>query len=356
MRELYKKIKELNPNADNILITGLEGNLFGEKILLTDGNIEYATPNSDALYACLMKNIKDNSKDIYSKENSNRNSVYFAEKLGAEKSMVICGGGHVSMPIIRIAKMIGFQVTVLEDRPSFADHARRAGADEVICEDFAGGLCRIEGDKDTFFVIVTRGHRYDMVCLEQIVPKEHAYIGMIGSKLRVKNVLEAVEEKLSVHEKYRGSKEDLKKEMAEIYSPIGLKIHAQTPEEIAVAIIAEIIQVKNTNSSLSTFPKELLTEILSEERSNMGKVLATIVKQKGSTPRGIGTKMVFFQDGTCVGTIGGGCAEADVQRKSILLMNQTKPLLYKVDMTGREAEEDGMVCGGLIEVLLEPFI
>ena len=108
---------------------------------------------------------------------------------------VICGGGHVSIPIIQMGLMIGCHVTVLEDRLKFADHARRAGVHEVICDSFEEGLKRIKGDKDTFFIIVTRGHRYDQVCLENIAKKPHAYIGMIGSRMRVKKVKEAVIEK-----------------------------------------------------------------------------------------------------------------------------------------------------------------
>lgn len=84
--------------------------------------------------------------------------------------------------------MLGFHITVLEDRPKFADHARCAGAHEIICDSFEEGLKRIKGDEDTFFIIVIRGHRYDQVCLENIVRKSHAYIGMIGSRLRVKKV------------------------------------------------------------------------------------------------------------------------------------------------------------------------
>ena len=72
------------------------------------------------------------------------------------------------MPIIRMGKMLGFTVTVLEDRPKFADNARAAGADTVIGEMFRDGLSQVKGDSDTWFVIVTRGHRYDTECLEAI--------------------------------------------------------------------------------------------------------------------------------------------------------------------------------------------
>ena len=350
MRTLYEAIRDLNPNAKNILVTGIDGPLIGQKLLLSDGKSIYSTSDELTAYLDNIEKIEQNGKIKI------EDSTVFCEILGAEKKLVICGGGHVSMPIISMGKMIGFHVTVLEDRPSFANNARRAGADEVICEEFAKGLDTIKGDRDTFFVIVTRGHRYDMACLEKIVPKQNAYIGMIGSKLRVKYVLEAVKDSLKDHPNSKNDgKVVLKESMERISTPIGLKIHAQTPEEIAISIMAEIISVKNGEAQTNAFTKEILKAILDEEKASMGKVLATIISRKGSAPRGVGTKMVFFQDGTTNGTIGGGCAEADIQRKSILLMNEDKPKVYKVDMTGREAEDDGMVCGGVIEVILEPF-
>lgn len=116
----------------------------------------------------------------------------FCDCLGGEKRLVICGGGHVSMPVIQLGAMMEFTVTVLEDRPLYANNARRAGAHQVICDSFENGLDQIEGSKDTYFVILTRGHRYDQVCLERIAKMPHAYIGMIGSRKRVAKVKEVL--------------------------------------------------------------------------------------------------------------------------------------------------------------------
>ncbi len=85
----------------------------------------------------------------------------FAEVLRKPARLVICGGGHVAQQVVSLAKRTGFTVTVLEDRPYFADEARRAGADQVICQDFSKGLNEISGNSDTYFLVVTRGHRYD---------------------------------------------------------------------------------------------------------------------------------------------------------------------------------------------------
>ena len=182
---------------------------------------------------------------------------------------MICGAGHVSIPVIRIGRMIGCTVTVLEDRPRFADNARRAGADTVLCEPFEEGLKKIPGDTDTYFVIVTRGHRYDQMCLEKIMKKEHAYIGMMGSRARTVKVKQALLE--------QGADPQV---LESVHTPIGLPIGGETPEEIGVSIIAEIIQEKNRSRKRGGFTKEILRAILDEEEKDMKKVLATIVTKK----------------------------------------------------------------------------
>lgn len=144
--------------------------------------------------------------------------------------------------------------------------------------------------------------------------------------------------------------------IGEIKSPIGLNIGAETPEEIGVAIMAEIIEVKNQNKRVCGYPEDLLEAILDIVHPGK-KMLATIITRKGSAPRNVGSKMLILEDGRCVGTIGGGCMEAEVLRKARVMMHENNTGLKTeyVDMTGDDAEEEGMVCGGTIEVLLEPL-
>jgi xanthine dehydrogenase accessory factor len=246
--------------------------------------------------------------------------------------------------------MIGFAVTCVDDRPFFADRAREAGADTVICDDFINALNSISGDEDTYFVIVTRGHRWDEECLREIAGKSHAYIGMMGSRRRVKIVKEKLFE------------EGIPREILDsIFSPIGLNIHAETPEEIAVSVMAEIVSVNNQRRIDTGYPKEILDAIInnnSDESFGEGEmILSTIVEKKGPAPREIGTKMLILPDGRCIGTIGGGCVEADVMRKGreMLLIEESVPVLQNINLTNDEASEEGMTCGGIISVLMEPI-
>lgn len=280
----------------------------------------------------------------------------FRERIGRTPKLIICGGGHVSMPIIRMGKMLGFLVTVIEDRPRFADNARAAGADQVICDTFGSGLSQIRGDSDSWFIIVTRGHRYDSECLELILQKRSAYVGMMGSRRRVAIVKEQLEA--------GGIRREL---LDNVHTPIGLKIGAETPEEIAVSVMAEIIQVKNAansgkrgehDSRTGGYSAEILNAVLGigpDSGAEMKKVLATIISRKGSAPRGTGTKMLILEDGRTIDTIGGGCIEGQIIQKALLMMRTGTPDFQtcRVDMTAGEAEDEGMVCGGVVEVMLE---
>lgn len=342
--ELYEEISGLNPNYENYILTLLEGEGFGEKALISNREIAWMsdadgffTQHAEEAAAVSESGILDiDGKRIY------------AELLGHEKKLVVLGAGHVSMPIIKIGRMIGCRVTCIDDRPMFANNARIAGADQVICDVFMKALAQIPGDGDTYFVIVTRGHRWDQDCLRVIARKPHAYIGLMGSKRRVRIVKEKLAE------------EGIPREVLDaVYTPIGLAIGAETPEEIAVSVMAEIIEVKNQKKRNFGYPKEILDAILGanpHERPMEGrKILTTIVTRKGSAPREVGTKMLILPDGHCIGTIGGGCVEADVMRRGreMLLDEDPKPILYHVDLTDDAASEEGMVCGGVLDVLME---
>ena len=323
-----------------MVLTVLDGENIGEKVLTSDGSILWES-QEHGFFRGFQDEIKalDDSGVIRLGGHE-----VFCDVLGNEKQIVICGGGHVSIPVITLGVMMGCEVTVLEDRPLFADNARRAGATKVICAPFEEGLEQVKGNADTYFVIVTRGHRYDQICLEKIARKEHAYIGMIGSRRRTTLVKQILAEK--------GIDKNV---LDSVYTPIGLDIGAETPVEIAVAIMAEIIEVKNKKKRTCGYTKEIMQAVLNPESGSESKVMATIVKRKGSAPQGVGIKMLVLRSGTCIGTIGGGCMEANIMQIALLMASGNGPeaVICKGDMTGADAEEEGMVCGGVVSVLLE---
>ena len=337
--DFYNLLKKIDKSKENIVVTIISGENAGSKILLSDGEILYKGGKEDK-WDEIIKNIPENKKSQALTVNNKK--VYF-EFLRQSYKVVVCGAGHISMSIIQMCKLLDLPVTVIDDRLTFTNNAVAAGADKVICKPFEQALDNIQGDTGTFFIIVTRGHRYDQECLEKIIHKENAYIGMIGSRLRVKKVLDYLEEKGIPRYK-----------LDKVYTPIGLRIGAETPAEIAVSIMAEIIEVKNKKTGLGAYNQELIDFIL-DEKNNIPQALVTIVSRKGSSPRDVGTKMIVSKDGTMTGTIGGGCVEADIRQTALSCLDNKECRLVKIDMTGQEAEDDGMVCGGIIEIFVEPI-
>ncbi len=381
--EFFTALEALDPNVESYSLTCLSPEHLGEKAIWAGGEWFYSDLSNGYPQAKLALNPLDsacgypwdsvckypwdalatsvselalNPLDVGCGIFSLAGESFYVERLGHEKKLIICGAGHVSIAIIKIAKLLALHVICIDDRPLFADHARAAGADQVICEEFETALSRLEGDSDSYFVIVTRGHQYDRDCLRAIAGKKHAYIGLMGSRRRVQLVKEGLRQ------------EGVSGEVLDsVHTPIGLAIGAETPEEIAVSVMAEIIEVKNGTQRNVGIPEEILRAVIGghhREKEAGDKVLCTIVRRKGSAPRQVGTKMLLLSDGRCIGTIGGGCIEAEVVRRGRELLleaedeerrNPVNPdaNLFTVDLTAEMASDEGMVCGGKVEVLLE---
>lgn len=335
-KDFFHQLKGLSKAEKYIITTILEQdeNLGKRSILAKDEYIY--SEGSDVFWQEAKAELSGITKPI-NKEIAGKR--VFAEVMGHSPHIIICGGGHVSLPVAEVAKMLGFKISVIDDRSFFANTARFHMVDNVYCKPFDVALEEIEESLDNYYVIVTRGHAYDQECLRHIINKTSAYVGMIGSRSRVKLVKEAL-----VEEGYDTDK------LATVYTPIGLKIGAETPEEIAISIMAEIIQIKSERSANGGFDSDIIDAI---EAGKMPIALTSLVGRKGSAPRQIGTKMLVFADGSCVGTIGGGCVEADVRRRALIAIDDAETSLVRVDMTGKVAEDDGMVCGGIVDVLIE---
>jgi xanthine dehydrogenase accessory factor len=166
-----------------------------------------------------------------------RAEVFF-DPLTVPQSLFIAGGGHIAVPLADMAAQAGFRVVVVDDRPEFSGSDRFPRAHEVATAPFAGFFSRLEPGPDACVVIITRGHRHDRECLEAVVDKNLAYIGMIGSRRRIATVLDHLE-KAGIP----------RARLADIHSPIGLDIGALTPAEIAVSILSELIAVRRLGSS-----------------------------------------------------------------------------------------------------------
>lgn len=288
-----------------------------------------------------------------------------AEPFFRPDELVILGAGHIARPLVQVAAMLGYAVTVVDDRPEFASRERFPEARQVICADFEQALESLPLGPGTSVVIVTRGHQHDLLCLERLIGRDLAYLGMIGSRRKVKLIKE--------HLLAKGVPEE---RIAAVYMPIGLDLGAQTPEEIAVSIAAELIKVRRgggarslaedfgggqgnrgylRGGSLAVQDIDLFQTLVTCVRQGTPAALATVIAARGSSPRKAGAKMLIFPDGSICGTIGGGLVEEEVRRAGLdLLAADGFPVIFNYSMDNATAAAEGMICGGAVEVLIEP--
>ena len=162
-----------------------------------------------------------------------KNPGNFVEDFKTSTQAYIFGGGHVALALDPVLRHIDFDTTVIDDRADYANEERFPASRTIVCDSFDHCFEEIEPDEDSFLIIVTRGHRGDLQVLRQALRKPHAYLGMIGS--RHKNSL-LFEQLLS-----EGFTQE---ELDKVYTPIGLEIKSETPEEISISIAAEMIMVR----------------------------------------------------------------------------------------------------------------
>jgi xanthine dehydrogenase accessory factor len=157
----------------------------------------------------------------------------YLEPIFPEPTLYIFGAGHISRAIAPVAHMVGFKVIVIDDRGEFANRDYFPQADEIWVEAFDGIGEKIDPHEQAYLVIVTRGHIHDYTVLKQVLPMDCRYIGMIGSSRKRDIIYQQLRQE--------GHSEG---ELKRVHAPIGLDIGAETPEEIAVSIVAELIIVR----------------------------------------------------------------------------------------------------------------
>ena len=338
MRRLLEIIKEQSENKSMKLLTMLDEENFGGKALVAD-DIVAAEENTDDFFKKNEKLIEDlHDSGVYQLDGKK----IFCDILDKTKKIVICGAGHVSIPVIKLAVMLGCEVSVIEDREYFAENAKKAGATYVYSEPFEKSLKHIKGGMDTYYILLTRDHEFDELCLEDIYRKGYAYIGLLGSRKKLKLIKKNVIK--------NGIPESL---FDDVHSPIGLDIQAESPVEIAISIMGEIIKVQKQKCRLAGFSKEILEELLKDDAER--KAIVTLIERKGSVPRTPGTKMVVRCDESIVGTIGGGYLEAVGREQGARIAREGVPQakIVDVEVDLAVAENGQKVHGASVKLLVE---
>lgn len=193
--------------------------------VLTDGKAQYRAYNNDGTS---VSRRRDSAFEM------------FFDVLLPSEHLIIVGAGHIAVPLASMGKLMGLEVTVIDDRLDYANKQRFPDVDRVVSANIDEALSNEILDAQTYVVLVTRAHAFDEQALRQIIQKKTRYIGMIGSRRRVLIV-------------YKNLMSDRISPVYfdRVFAPIGIDIGSQTPEEIAVAIIAEIVNVRRGGSASS---------------------------------------------------------------------------------------------------------
>jgi xanthine dehydrogenase accessory factor len=270
-------------------------------------------------------------------------SLTVIERYATKPRLIIFGGGHIGVALAQMGKLTDFEVVVYDDRLAFANTERFPYADTVICDGFNRLSERLVFGENDYLVIATRGHRHDFYCLETALnAPDTAYIGMIGSRRRVAIVMQEL--------RMKGFDEQ---RLARVHAPIGLRIGALTPAEIAVSILAELIETKrgqHGNGVYGSCDLEVVEALAAAQ--SPAEAMVTIYKTDGSVPIDAGAKLSMTYDGSITGTVGGGCSEAEAMQVGREVIRTGGWRTHTVDMANT-AEEDGMVCGGEMHVIIE---
>lgn len=275
--------------------------------------------------------------------------VEYTRLFRPRERLILLGGGHIAQPLCRMAAMLDFDVTVVDDRPDFAAASRFPEAAHTVCDAFAAAIAALKLRESDYVCVITRGHRWDADCLRQILSGAMpSYLGMIGSRRRVAGLMRLLRD-----EGYDAEK------LAAIHAPIGLAIGAVTPAEIAVSICAQLVEHRRVLPE-TEYPGTLLEQTNSDlsairylAENAEPKALLLVLTSTGSTPVKSGALMAVNKLGTGCGTIGGGCSEAAAMQRARKIIGTGESCVIEIDMTNDVAADEGMVCGGTMRVLIE---
>lgn len=284
-------------------------------------SIEICATHDGSLYQRALAALMKADMDV---------SLIKEEWFAPKPVLLICGGGHVAKELAEFASKLDYRVRVMDPRTEFANRERFPGVEEIICDSFDNlDKYVVPGG---YYTVVTSGHKGDYICVRKILDSKYRYLGMIGSRGKVANTFARLTEEGITDEQIQS-----------IHAPIGLPIGAVTPGEIAVSILAEIIQEKNRSGSSS-----VSTELLESSKSG---VLCIIIEKTGSAPRGVGSMMLVTEDGQ-MDSIGGG----PIENAAILdARKDPSACIRHYQLGNQEGAKLGMICGGTCNVLFLPI-
>ena len=249
--DVFSKIEEVRKNKINTalaIVVNTRGSTPGKlssKMLIYSNGTTYGTIGGGSI----EKDIIEKGKDVI---NNGQSKIFeytldethgymcggymavYVEPIKTNKKVIIFGAGHVGKALTKILTLLEYYIIVIDDRAEFANSENIPDANEILVDEFLNAINKLNFDEDTYVVVVTRDHGWDLKITKELIKQPVKYIGVIGSKKKADYIRKETEE-------YASNKEWLKK----LYTPIGIPIKSITPIEIAVSIAAQIIDINN---------------------------------------------------------------------------------------------------------------
>jgi xanthine dehydrogenase accessory factor len=250
LSEELVRISEQGASAVLATVVEAQGNArveAGAKCLMRDGMVVGETIGDKRVVEAIAKESGAHMRTEKSKlaslevpEAGVKLEVFF-EVMPAPPKLIVVGAGHIAVPLVQMAKVLDFYVIVIDDRLLYANRERFPDADEVLVGDMAQMLKEMTITPSCYIVLITRGHAYDEPCLRVVLPSQAKYIGMIGSRRRIK----------ACFQRFRDEDKIAEELIEKVYAPIGLDIATETPAEIAMSILGEVIKVRRGGAAAS---------------------------------------------------------------------------------------------------------
>jgi xanthine dehydrogenase accessory factor len=235
--ELTRLVEDDVPVVLATVVDAPTQSLLGRKLLFSGNGSRVGTLGSpeldDAVPNVGVRALEENEPQTWRSDND---TTVYIEAILPQVKLVVAGAGHVGAAVCRFAAICDFHVTMIDDRSEYANAANLPDAHRIVVADIAKTLEETPMTPLTFVVIVTRGHRNDEECLHAVINTNAGYKGLIGSRRKIKLIFDDLRERGIAAER-----------LAEVHAPIGLDIGSKTVPEIAISIVAELIQVRNSS-------------------------------------------------------------------------------------------------------------
>jgi xanthine dehydrogenase accessory factor len=230
--------RSIESGSAAVIVTPLDGSAAA--LVVTETGARYGSLGETTLDDAAVS-IADDVLRRGSRVETVGDRRFFFDRQAPPMTLVVVGAGQIAMSLTRMARELDMRSVVIDGRERYATRERFPDADEIRVGDMAAELKALPLTPSTYIVLITRGHKYDEPCLREIVHSQAKYIGMIGSRRRIK----------ALFEKFRNEEKIAEEILQRVYAPIGLDIATETPEEIALSIMAEIVKVRRGGEARS---------------------------------------------------------------------------------------------------------